>query len=61
MGEAAREFFLPLQYGVAVPGGAETVIHAARAYLDAHPTSMVLQADIANAFNSVSRQAIATA
>ncbi|CAI7742787.1 unnamed protein product [Closterium sp. NIES-53] len=61
MGEAAREFFLPLQYGVAVPGGAETVIHTARAYLDAHPTSMVLQADIANAFNSVSRQAIATA
>ncbi|CAI7910522.1 unnamed protein product [Closterium sp. NIES-54] len=61
MGEATREFFLPLQYGVAVPGGAETVIYAARAYLDAHPTSMVLQADIANAFNSVSRQAIATA
>ncbi|CAI7837113.1 unnamed protein product, partial [Closterium sp. NIES-53] len=54
MGEAAREFFLPLQYGVAVPGGAETVIHAARAYLDAHPTSMVLQANIANALNSVS-------
>ncbi|CAI7782508.1 unnamed protein product [Closterium sp. NIES-54] len=41
-------------------GGAETVIHAARAYLDVHPTSMVLQADIANAFNSVSRHAIAT-
>ncbi|CAI7855422.1 unnamed protein product [Closterium sp. NIES-54] len=61
MGDAAREFFLPLQYGVAVPGGAETVIHAARAYLDAHPTSLVLQADIANAFNSVSRHAIATA
>ncbi|CAI7800496.1 unnamed protein product [Closterium sp. NIES-53] len=61
MGEAARVFFLPLQYGVAVPGGAETVIHAARAYLDVHPTSMVLQADIANAFNSVLRHAIATA
>ncbi|CAI7782024.1 unnamed protein product [Closterium sp. NIES-53] len=46
---------------MAVPSGAETVIHAARAYLDAHPTSMVLQADIANTFNSVSRHAIATA
>ncbi|CAI7912819.1 unnamed protein product, partial [Closterium sp. NIES-54] len=61
MGEAARDFFLPLQYGVAVPGGAETVIHAARAFLDSHPNSLVLQADIKNAFNSISRQAIATA
>ncbi|CAI7752858.1 unnamed protein product [Closterium sp. NIES-53] len=60
MGEATRDFFLPLQYGVAVPSGAKTVIHAARAYLDVHPTSMVLQADIANVFNSVSRHAIAT-
>ncbi|CAI7799069.1 unnamed protein product [Closterium sp. NIES-54] len=61
MGEAARDFFLPLQYGVAVPGGAKTVIHAARAFLDSHPNSLVLQADIKNAFNSISRQAIATA
>ncbi|CAI7839188.1 unnamed protein product [Closterium sp. NIES-53] len=29
--------------------------------MDAHPNSLVLQADIANAFNSISRQAIATA
>ncbi|CAI7902149.1 unnamed protein product, partial [Closterium sp. NIES-54] len=61
MGEAAREYFLPLQYGVAVPGGAETVIHTARAFLDARPNSLVLQADISNAFNSISRHAIATA
>ncbi|CAI7886958.1 unnamed protein product [Closterium sp. NIES-54] len=61
MGEAARAFFLPLQYGVAVPGGAEAVIHVARAYLDKLPNSLVLQTDISNAFNSISRQAIATA
>ncbi|CAI7768821.1 unnamed protein product [Closterium sp. NIES-54] len=40
MGEAAREYFLPLQYGVAVPGGAETVIHTARAFLNARPNSL---------------------
>ncbi|CAI7901691.1 unnamed protein product [Closterium sp. NIES-53] len=40
MGEAAREYFLPLQYGVAVPGGAETVIHTARAFLNARPKSL---------------------
>ncbi|CAI5529332.1 unnamed protein product [Closterium sp. Naga37s-1] len=34
MGEAARDFFLPLQYEVAVLGGAKGVIHAARAFLD---------------------------
>ncbi|CAI7912129.1 unnamed protein product, partial [Closterium sp. NIES-54] len=61
MGEAARDYFLPLQYGVAVLGGAETVIHTARAFLDARPNSLVLQADISNAFNSISRRAIATA
>ncbi|CAI7742845.1 unnamed protein product, partial [Closterium sp. NIES-54] len=61
IGEAAREHFLPLQYGVAVPGGAEAVIHAARAFFDACPDSLVLQADISNAFNSISRQAIAAA
>ncbi|CAI7846955.1 unnamed protein product [Closterium sp. NIES-53] len=51
MGEPVCEFFLPLQYGAAVPGGAEAVIHAARAFSDARPDSLVLQADISNAFN----------
>ncbi|CAI7895110.1 unnamed protein product [Closterium sp. NIES-54] len=41
MGEAAREYFLPLQYGVAVPGGAETAIHTSRAFLDARPNSLL--------------------
>ncbi|CAI7855558.1 unnamed protein product, partial [Closterium sp. NIES-54] len=59
--EPVRDFFLPLQYGVAVPGGAEAVIHAARAFSDARPDSLVLQADISNAFNSISRAAIADA
>ncbi|CAI7858804.1 unnamed protein product [Closterium sp. NIES-53] len=50
-----------LQYGVAVPGGAEAEIHAARAFSDARPESLVLQADISNAFNSISRATIADA
>ncbi|CAI7852808.1 unnamed protein product [Closterium sp. NIES-54] len=58
MGESARDQFLPLQYGVAVPGGAEAIIHAARSFTDSRPQCLVLQTDIANAFNSISRQAI---
>ncbi|CAI7805471.1 unnamed protein product [Closterium sp. NIES-53] len=58
MGESARDHFLPLQYGVAVPGGAEAIIHAARSFTDSRPQCLVLQTDIANAFNSISRQAI---
>ncbi|CAI7807155.1 unnamed protein product [Closterium sp. NIES-54] len=50
-----------INYGVAVPGGAETVIHTARAFLDARPNCLVLQADTSNAFNSILRHAIATA
>ncbi|CAI7744110.1 unnamed protein product [Closterium sp. NIES-53] len=58
---AARGYFLPLQYGVAVPGGAEAIIHSARAYTDNHPNYLILQTDISNAFNNISRQAIVTA
>ncbi|CAI7862682.1 unnamed protein product [Closterium sp. NIES-53] len=58
MGESARDHFLPLQYGVAVPGGTEAIIHAARSFTDSRPQCLVLQTDIANAFNSISRQAI---
>ncbi|CAI7816496.1 unnamed protein product [Closterium sp. NIES-53] len=61
MGELVREFFLLLHYGVAVPGGVEAVIHVARAFSDARLDSLVLQADISNAFNSISRAAIADA
>ncbi|CAI7774209.1 unnamed protein product, partial [Closterium sp. NIES-54] len=61
LAEAAREFFLPLQFGVAVPGGAEAVIHVVRTFTAANLGALVLQADLANAFNSVDRHAIATA
>ncbi|CAI7851510.1 unnamed protein product [Closterium sp. NIES-54] len=57
---AAREFFLPHQFGVAVPGGAEAIIHITRTYLMANPGALALQADLANAFNSVNWAAIAT-
>ncbi|CAI7810720.1 unnamed protein product, partial [Closterium sp. NIES-54] len=56
---AARDFFLPHQFGVAVPGGADAIIHITRTYLTVNPGALVLQADLANAFNSVSRAAIA--
>ncbi|CAI7732760.1 unnamed protein product [Closterium sp. NIES-54] len=61
LGKAARGYFPPLQYGVAVPRGAEAIIHSARTYTDAHPNCLILQTYISNAFNSISRQAIATA
>ncbi|CAI7748393.1 unnamed protein product [Closterium sp. NIES-54] len=61
LAEAAREFFLPLQFGVAVPGGAEAVIHIVRTFTAANKDALVIQADLANAFNSVDRHAIATA
>ncbi|CAI7887436.1 unnamed protein product [Closterium sp. NIES-54] len=50
-----RRFFLPQQFGVAVPGGAEFVIHAVRDLTTSHPSNLVLQLDIENAFNSVER------
>ncbi|CAI5508262.1 unnamed protein product [Closterium sp. Naga37s-1] len=56
---AARDFFLPHQFGVAVPGGAEAIIHITRTFLTVNPGALVLQADLANAFNSVNRGAIA--
>ncbi|CAI7903438.1 unnamed protein product, partial [Closterium sp. NIES-53] len=61
LGKAVRGYFLPLQYGVAVSGGEEAIIHSARAYTDNHPNCLILRTDISNAFNSISRQAIVTA
>ncbi|CAI7916805.1 unnamed protein product [Closterium sp. NIES-54] len=55
--EETRRFFLPQQFGVAVPGGAEFVIHAVRDLTTSQPSSLVLQLDIENAFNSVERKA----
>ncbi|CAI7805701.1 unnamed protein product [Closterium sp. NIES-54] len=61
VGEAAQEFFLPLQFGVAFPSGAEAIIHTIRAFTDAQPDTLILQTDLSNAFNSILRQAIVTA
>ena len=53
-----KEFFQPLQHGIASPGGAENVVHIARALHSAHaPTQNVVSIDLTNAFNSVSRNA----
>ncbi|CAI5968500.1 unnamed protein product [Closterium sp. NIES-64] len=51
-----REFFLPsLQFGVAVPAGIEAMAHAVQAALSLHPDWVVLELDVANAFNSFNR------
>ncbi|CAI5493593.1 unnamed protein product [Closterium sp. Naga37s-1] len=57
-GAAARDFFTPLQLGVAVPGGTEAAIHIIRKYLEENPTAIALQMDIANAFNAIERAAV---
>ncbi|CAI5980243.1 unnamed protein product [Closterium sp. NIES-65] len=56
-----RKFFLPVHFGVAVPGGAETVIHATRALLKQKPSRIAIQLDVENAFNSVERGSFFTA
>ena len=55
----------PVQYGVGVKGGAEAIIHHARAWLEtAPPDHGLLQLDFSNAYNSIHRehllQAVAT-
>jgi hypothetical protein len=47
-----QQRFAPLQYGVATPGGCE-VVAGIRAYIEQEPQSLVLQVDLANAFNEV--------
>jgi hypothetical protein len=59
--EAFAEFFSPLQVGVAVPGGGELPAHAVRAALAANPTWAYCEVDSTNAFNSISRAAMAAA
>jgi hypothetical protein len=46
-----QQHFAPLQYGVATPGGCEAVVAGLRAYIEQEPQSLVLQVDLANAFN----------
>ena len=59
--EEARAFFWPAQVGVAVKGGAETAVHAARAWTQRHMGSthkVLVKLDFSNAFNCVDRTAV---
>jgi hypothetical protein len=58
MRDAFQQFFSPLQFAVSTPGGCESIIAGIRALLNADPELLVLQADLANAFNEVDRTAI---
>jgi hypothetical protein len=54
-----QRHFASLQYGVATPpGGCETIVADIRAYIEQEPQSLVLQVDLANAFNEVDRVAM---
>jgi hypothetical protein len=59
-----RDFLMPHQVGVAVPGGAEIVVHEARRITEIFQSRSkykdfgFLKIDFKNAFNEVSRQAI---
>ena len=55
--DALQDILLPFQYGFAVPGGAEAVVHGIRAALAARPDWVILKVDVANAFNSINRSA----
>ena len=62
--EDARSYFWPAQVGVAVPGGAEKVVHTVRAWHRRQQCSshkVVLKFDFTNAFNTVNRAAVLTA
>ena len=50
-----QEYFTPLQYGIGVRAGAEIMTHTIKAHLQLNPTHLVIQTDLANAFNSWSR------
>ena len=57
----AADYFAPLQFGVACPGGTEKIIHHLRGVIEQHwmdPDFAILKVDMHNAFNLVSRQAI---
>ena len=49
-------FFTPLQVGIATPGGCETAVHAARAFVTNMPQGQVfVKLDFSNAFNTLRR------
>ena len=60
--EASRSKLFPHQLGVAVPGGAEAIVHSARSFCLSYMSSanpvLFLKIDFANAFNSVRRDVL---
>jgi hypothetical protein len=56
--EAFATHFSPHQFGVVTKGGCETIIHGIKCILDLHPNWVVLQLDVANTFNLVSKGVI---
>ena len=51
-------FFLPDQYAVVTRAGCETVAWGAKVFTEVHDNSAILQLDVSNAFNTISRTAI---
>ncbi len=50
--------FSPDQFEITIKGGCETIIHGIKCTLDLHPNWVVLQLNVINAFNLVSRGVI---
>ena len=57
----AGEVAAVTQVGVAVPGGADRVVHQTRALLELNPDWVVVKVDAKNAFNTLSRRAMLAA
>jgi hypothetical protein len=55
------KLFDDTQKGVFSSGGAEAIVHRARAHLRSHPDHVVVTMDVRNAFNAISRPHIAAA
>ena len=57
--EASRSKLFPHQLGVAVPGGAESIVHSARSFclsvMNSEDPVLFLKIDFENAFNSIRR------
>jgi hypothetical protein len=58
LASAALPFLSPTQYGLFLGGGPELVVHLVRGHLAAHPDWGVLQLDLSNAFNTISRRLV---
>ena len=62
--EDAHHYLCPAQVGVGVPSGAEAAVHTTRAWMRRQASTsgkVLVKLDFANAFNTVSRQAVVDA